>query len=177
MNMTNALLLFAACTSLAPTAMAATGHAHEHGVASLNVARSGGSLLIELDGPLDNFVGFEHAPRNAEQKRRLTDALAILREPARVVNLPAAAACRLVDAAVAEPFAEKPGAAHEAGDENHADLEANWHFECANAAALDGFEVTLFKHFPRLGKLRVQVAGDGGQSAQTLRPASAQVGF
>lgn len=66
MNMTNALLLFAACTSLAPTAMAATGHAHEHGVASLNVARSGGSLLIELDGPwiISSDSSMRHAMPN-----------------------------------------------------------------------------------------------------------------
>ena len=128
--------------------------AHEHGVASLNVARSGSELLIELDSPLDNFVGFEHAPGNAEQKRRLADALAVLRDPARVVSLPDAAACRLVEAEVDDPFAphddhhHEEADGHEDGELGHADLEASWHFECANAAALVGFDVELWAFSP-----------------------------
>lgn len=182
MNMTNSLLALAALV-LSPAVQAAGGHAHEHGVASLNVARSGATLLIELDSPLDNFIGFEHAPSTAEQTRKLADALAVLRDPARVVRLPAAAACRLVEADVDDPFGPPPEHRHEDAhghddeDGGHSDLEASWRFECANAAALDGFEVLLFRQFPRLGKLRAQVVGDGGQSARVLQASSARVTF
>lgn len=181
MKMTDTLLVLATTMLAQPLAHAAG--AHEHGVASLNVARSGSELLIELDSPLDNFVGFEHAPGNAEQKRRLADALAVLQDPARVVSLPDAAACRLVEAEVDDPFAphddhhHEEADGHEDGERGHADLEASWHFECANAAALIGFDVELFKHFPRLGKLRAQLVGDAGQSAWVLQPTSVRLEF
>ena len=39
-------------------------HAHEHGKVTLNVAIDESTLVVELDAPAINVVGFEHAPRN-----------------------------------------------------------------------------------------------------------------
>ncbi|MGB0128732.1 MAG: DUF2796 domain-containing protein [Rhodocyclaceae bacterium] len=48
---------------LAAPVLAVAQHAHEHGVAKLDVASDGGALAINVESPLDNRVGFEHAPR------------------------------------------------------------------------------------------------------------------
>src|SRR5690606_20886978 len=48
--------------------------AHEHGVADLRVAAEGNTVVIEFDSPLDNLVGFEHAPRDDAQRMALRTA-------------------------------------------------------------------------------------------------------
>jgi len=56
------LMLLAAGAQAAP-------QAHEHGVARLSVAVDGKRRTIELDAPLDGWLGFERAPRtDAERK-------------------------------------------------------------------------------------------------------------
>ena len=54
---------------------------HEHGSASMNVALDQNSLLIELESPWDNLVGFEHAPSTDEQHALIDGALDLLNHP------------------------------------------------------------------------------------------------
>ena len=76
-----------------PLPASAQHAAHEHGVAWLSAALEGGELLLEFLTPLDNLVGFEHAPTTAAQHQALADAAARLREGGRLFVLPEAAAC------------------------------------------------------------------------------------
>ena len=68
---------------------------HEHGVTTLNIALEEGLLVMELEGPAMNFVGFEHDPRTDEQKAAIADAIAILRDGATLFELTTAAECSL----------------------------------------------------------------------------------
>ncbi len=45
-------------------------HAHEHGKVTLNVAVDAAALLVELDAPAVNVVGFEHSPPDACRSAR-----------------------------------------------------------------------------------------------------------
>jgi hypothetical protein len=74
--------------------------AHVHGVARMNVALEGDALFIELISPAANIVGFEHAPRNAEQKAALRNALETLRAGMDLFTPSADAGARLVEAKV-----------------------------------------------------------------------------
>ena len=55
---------------------------HEHGAALLNIAIESNSVVIELETPWNNIVGFEHAPSTDDQKALVEDALAKLNQPA-----------------------------------------------------------------------------------------------
>lgn len=44
-------------------------HAHEHGRVVFQLAADKKQLLVELQGPMESFVGFEQAPQTAEQKK------------------------------------------------------------------------------------------------------------
>ena len=69
---------------------------------------------------------------------------------------------------------------HEAGDhhaegehETHADLDADYRFECRDAARIGPVEVRLFEAFPATQRLRVQTAtakGQGGVELTAARP-------
>lgn len=167
--------------------------AHEHGVARLSVALDGRELLIELVTPLDNLVGFEHAPTNDAQRHALVEAEAALQDGARLFLLPAASACVQREVAIENPWpdtghdhdhadAHEDEHMHEAGGDGepksgHADLVATYQFECAQPAALDALDVRLFERFPRLRELRAERATPGGQGATVLRPDVTVLGF
>lgn len=163
--------------------------AHEHGVAELSVATDGGALVIELVSPLDNLVGFEHAPANDAQREALARAEARLNDAAGLFRLPGAAGCVAVEVSVEWPWAVAGGdghahdPAHDHGHDHapgkqgadkdgaggHADMTATYRFDCAQPGALDAIDTQLFAVFPRLHEVRAAKATARGQGATVLR--------
>ena len=165
-----AIALTAATLFIAHPSTQAAPHAHEHGVARLAVAVDGNTLSIELDAPLDGFLGFERAPRTDAERKAAADLLVRLRDAAALFKPDAAAGCKAGDVKVEAPVLE-PGYK---GKGEHADLEAQFSFQCAQPQALRVLDVALFDAFKRLQRIDVQVAGAKGQSKATLkRPARA----
>lgn len=155
------------------TSAALAAPAHEHGIARLNIAVEDRAVLIELDTPLDNLLGFERAPRSAAERRAADAAVARLRDAAALWRFDADAACR--SAAVALHSAAlglgevAAGAAH--GD--HADLEASWRFDCERPPR--ALEHGLFEAFARLQRLEVRSVTPAGQSRALLRRAARRI--
>jgi hypothetical protein len=181
------LSFLVACMALAASA-AHAGKAHEHGVVRLDVSVEGSRLTIDMVAALDNWLGFERAPRTDAERKAAAEVLARLRNPQQGTPLfvpDAAAQCQLVKAEVLAPVLEpgakpaaksatapaSPAAAHKSGGE-HADLEASYTFQCAQPTPLRTLELGLFDAYKRIQRIHVQVAGPKGQSKVTLkRPA------
>ena len=149
--------------------------AHAHGLARLDLAVEGGVVLIGLESPAANIVGFEHAPASAEERAALDRAMATLKDGARLFHLPAEAGCRLVEATVETPLTGEAGEA--AGAEAHADIDAEYRFECAEPDRLAQMELGLFEAFPATHGLQVQFVGPKGQGAAELTAASRVLRF
>jgi hypothetical protein len=148
--------------------------AHEHGVGELSVAIDGNELEIALEGPADNFVGFEYAPRTAAERQAMAAAVAMLRAPAQLFVLPPAAGCRLQSTEVDAPYG--PGEDH-SGDEHqdadgHSEFSAVYAWRCSRPEALDTIRVQVFARFPGTERLAAQVATPAGQLAVTLKPSA-----
>lgn len=141
---------------------------HEHGAATLDLVVDGKTLSIALESPLDNLVGFEHAPRSDKQKAALARMEKELRAGDRLFKPNAEAGCTLVESAVESPF--PTGQTEKAGAGGHADADARWTFTCAKPDALRAVEVRLFETFPGLNRLKAQTATPRGQSSATLTP-------
>lgn len=137
---------------------------HDHGSGRLDVAIEGATITINLELPLDAAVGFERAPRNAKEKAVLQDAAKRLAEGSAMFQPNAEAACNLKNQTLRVPHLD--GAA--AGE--HADIEAQYRFECANANALNAIASGLFKAFPRLYRVETQRIGPKGQGGARLTP-------
>jgi len=185
------LSLLVACMALA-TATAHAGKAHEHGVVRLDVSVEGSTLNIDMLAPLDNWLGFERAPRTDAERKAAAEVLARLRNPQQGAPLfatDAGAQCQLTLAEVSAPVLEpgaKPAAKTGAapvtpaaapkpaptpspkGDE-HADLEARYTFQCAQPGQLRTLDLGLFDAYKRIQRIHVQVVGPKGQSKVTLR--------
>lgn len=148
---------------ISPFALAAPPHVH--GVAKMDLAIDGNKLILSMEMPLDNTVGFEHLPSTPAQKSALAESMKILRNASELFVPTPAAGCRVESAQVGDPF---PGGKGKA--DGHADVDADYVFRCASPAALKGLETTLFKHFSRLQRIDVQRATAGGQGAATMNP-------
>ena len=145
--------------------------AHEHGAAQLQVSLDGRALHIAFEGPADNILGFEHAPKNDAQKKTLARAEEQLRQPTRLFALPPAAECQ------AQPVRLETRLPAAGSGETHSEMEVEWRWECAKPQALTHVDVGLFKAFPRLKQLRVQVVTAQGQTAAVLKPGAARLKF
>ncbi|MBZ8138518.1 hypothetical protein CLD22_01225 [Rubrivivax gelatinosus] len=154
------LALCAAAANAAP--------AHEHGVGRLDVAVEHGRVTLLLEMPLDSLVGFEHAPRNDEERAAAQAALAKLHDVARLFRIDGAAQCGPAHVEIdAGPL---DAAGHEHAD-GHADAEASYSFECAAAERAGFVETGLLELFPRLRIVNVQAATRQGQwKAMLKRP-------
>jgi hypothetical protein len=177
------LLVLLAAAGLPLGARAQHTHgAHEHGAGELTVALDGQELVVELVSPLDNLVGFEHAPTNDAQREALDTAGRRLRDAGAMFALPAAAACSIGHVDLESPWpmaAPDHEAQTQAGDVhakpargNHEDVLVTYHFMCTQPQALDRLEVRAFAQFPRLRELRVEHASARGQGAAVLTPAA-----
>ena len=171
--MPGSIRLLALCACFVAAPVPAQHKAHVHGVARLDVAVQGPTLSIQIEAPLDNLVGFEHRPRTAAQRQAAAAALRTMNDAAALFRPDAAAGCTLsrieIDGQALEPL--RPGL-----EENeHADLDARYEFQCTAPDRLATLDVALFERFARMNRIDVQVAGVQGQSRQTLRRPAREV--
>jgi len=157
--------------------------AHVHGFASINLAIDEEELQIEFVSPAESIVGFEYAPSNATERKAVADAIALLRDPAKLFGLPASAGCELHEVEAerhAEGEHEEHGEhdedehakhdehedehAHEDSNagESHSEFHARYHFDCKNAA-IETIDLRLFETWPRIEEVRVQALTPRGQ--------------
>ena len=171
----------------APAKAKPTAAAHSHGRAKLRVATDGNLLTLEFESPLENLVGFEHAPRNDKQKAALQGMAEALRK-ADAHFVPAAAArctqqsVKLESAvldALAQPAAGKgkPASGQPGGHDGHAEIEATIVFRCEEPAQLRALEVKLFDRFPGVKRLDAQVVSAQGQKSVQLSAAARRLAW
>jgi ABC-type nickel/cobalt efflux system permease component RcnA len=146
--------------------------AHEHGTSTLNIAFDGGTLMMELDAPGADIVGFEHAAESDADRAAIEAAKAVLVDPATLFALPAAAGCTLASAD-AHLAGEDAGHdhdhshdhSHDEAEAGHSEFHAEYSFDCADPAAVTSIGFGFFDAFPNAQKVDVQVVGPNGAQA------------
>ena len=159
-------MLCLAASSLAPPALAAP--AHEHGVARLDVGVEAARVVLFLETPLDNLLGFEHAPRSDAERQKAAAAVASLREAAALFRIDPAAGCTLARVELSSG-ALGLGKVDAGAKEGHGDLEGQFEFQCTAGAKASFVEVRLWDAFAGFKRLDLQVATPRGQMKATLR--------
>ncbi len=163
---------------------------HVHGVGQLSMVVDGGSLVAELEAPLDNILGFEHAPETDEQRQAYADALEWVSKSTNVFDV-SAANCSTVHVRLDQPehFEDddhdvhnghdvEENAPHAHGDHHehheddghvehaegeahhHANLWVEYELECSDLPKLKRISVGIFERFPRFDELEVTFLGD-----------------
>ena len=173
MKKTLAILLFLFTVTASGSALAHGKHAHGkhvHGDAEMNVVLQDGELLIEIQGALASFIGFEHRPQNTQQAAAADRLQALMKDADRIFELTPEAGCAVETVVLESPVFDKKkasGATTKKQDEHH-DLSAQYLFSCKNPARLKSITVRLFTLFEGMHSIRVQAIHEGRQMAAGL---------
>lgn len=85
--------------------------AHAHGVSKLNIVVEGKVLVLELESPGNDLVGFEHEAKSAADKKAVKAVEKTLADPLALFAIPQAAKCKL----------DSKNVEYEVGDDDHDD--------------------------------------------------------
>jgi hypothetical protein len=155
-----------------PALTLAQGHAHQHGALKLDIAVEARKLSLQLESPLDNLVGFERAPRNDAERKRVEAALAKLKAGQTLFSIDPAAQCSLAKVELTSAVLKLGAPAPAGKDSEHADIDAVFEFDCLDATRAGFIDVGLFEAFAGMKQIDVQVATPTAQRKHTLkRPA------
>lgn len=173
--------LLAASSAHAETKRELGPHVHGHG--KLDMALEGKKLLIELEAPAADIVGFEHAPSSDAEKKTAEKAHALLSEPLKLFVVPSAAGCKKISANIkrvvedhhdGDGHAEKDhdhdkhkGEKHDGdhAEAQHSEYHANYTLECSAPAKLSTVTFKYFSTFKNARELEVQFIAPKGQSS------------
>lgn len=152
------------------------GHtgAHVHGEVALLLALEDNNLVVNLQSPAMNLVGFEQRASTPEQKQRVESAEASLRQVADWLKLDGGE-CRVTD--VSTDFSGVLPASDPTTDAQHADVDVTAQLLCAQPDKLRGLSVTLLRDFPGVEKVTVQWALAAGAGERVLTAGNAKVTF
>jgi hypothetical protein len=149
---------------------------HVHGVGTLQLVLEGGRLSAELRLPAINVVGFEHAPSDEKQEAAVKKAAALLQDARQVLTPPDEAQCTAAPGVVASALLEHGPADHDhddhdkAHEDEHADFDVRYSFDCRRPEVLKQIKVRLFQPLPKLERLDVDMVTATGQARQRLVP-------
>jgi len=93
-----AMLAASMAIGFAVPALAQSAGAHVHGQAVLEIAVDGETVQLNLYSPLDNLLGFEHAPRTEEERRAVRSMAAKLHQADSLFVFTPSARCQLESA-------------------------------------------------------------------------------
>jgi len=131
------------------------------------LAINGQMVMIGVDTPVANFLGFAHAPTNDAQKKQLDDTLKALADYENFLSMKGAE-CSQVNVNVGSPF---QGAA----TNKHADFHIGYQLKCKDTAVIKEITFKLFEAYPGFEKVRVVWVTAVGQGATAVTRQSAKL--
>jgi hypothetical protein len=149
--------------------------AHVHGHGALDIAIEKERVVLELEVPGMDIVGFEHAPTTDDQKAKVEKAKAQLGKPLAVFVVPPAAGCSVAEANVTvegehhddDRDHDKDGGKGEHDHDaegGHNQFRASYALDCTSPAELTAIAFDYFKLFAGAQELTVNVVTAKGQS-------------
>ncbi|MDP2506417.1 DUF2796 domain-containing protein [Oceanobacter sp. 3_MG-2023] len=147
--------------------------AHQHGVATLQVALSDTRLQVELHSPLMNLAGFEGRANTEEQRQALANVKQ--RFTSEMIQAPQ---CQLQQASFDWPdhdghdHDEHDHDEHDHDEHGHSDLTVVWDFQCPSTGAitLDSQLITTFPGIETLQLLWITEQQQGADSFDSDQP-------
>ncbi|HEY4442886.1 MAG TPA: DUF2796 domain-containing protein [Steroidobacteraceae bacterium] len=147
---------------------------HEHGSATVDIAVQDAILDIALHSPAINVIGFEHAPRSAEERAALAQANRVFASPQGLFVIPPRAACTSTSVTLIPITYE-----HDGDDDKpnapHADYDVSYRFRCAHADQLGWIDVRLFDQMKGMRKIVANVVTPALQAQSLLSPDNTRV--
>ena len=150
--------------------------AHAHGEAEMNIVFEGQKLLVELESPSFNLVGFEHEPKILEQHELVEKTIELLKDFKNVANISEEASSNTLDIkvpATMKGVEERPDEHHEdehqqSEKEIHSEFFATYFLSCTRPENLKSIELELFSTFSLMEEVDVRMIFQGRQDFAEL---------
>ena len=159
-------------------AIASELDAHEHGSASLDIAIDTNTIEMKFESPAVNIVGFEYATEDQQQLLLIKQAKKNLSDFDTIFQLVGDVSCQTVESFAnwVTEYEEGHEEGHEADHDDHgevakaehAEFIAEYRLKCNQLNNLAAIDVNMFKFFPGIADLDVQVIYSEGQIKQEL---------
>ncbi len=172
--------------------------AHVHGEAEMNIVLEGGDLLMELESPSFNLVGFEHEPKSLNQRKLVKNTIESLKDFKRIASISPEADCKLIDASILTTM-KGLGDGHKEHHEDehhedehhedehhedehhedehqhsakeiHSEFSATYSLRCDKPENLKSIQLELFSTFELMKEIVVQMIIQGKQGFAELNP-------
>ena len=158
--------------------------AHVHGEAELLIAIESDTISMQFVSPAANIYGFEHKPKNEEQRRRIIESKAAFSRPNDLFEF-TGANCETVHSFVNAPFADEATSDrshHEEHDhsdhgdhgdhgdhkeDTHVEVTAEYEFKC-DSTEISAIKALFLNQFPAIESLDAQWVMQGSQGAKEL---------
>ncbi|MBC3807446.1 DUF2796 domain-containing protein [Undibacterium seohonense] len=142
-------------------------HAHVHGQAQLQLAIDESQAVLSFSSPLDNFLGFERAPKDEAEQEKVKQLLLQLQNPLLWIELSPAAQCQAGQIKLDSPVIT--GKQKTNDEKKHGDLRFDLELQCKNPQHLRSLKAKLLQQYKGIHRLKVEVVHAGGQHAKTLQ--------
>ena len=142
-------------------------HAHVHGQAQLQLAIDESQAVLSFSSPLDNFLGFERAPKDETEQEKVKQLLLQLQNPLLWFELSPAAGCQAGQIELDSPVIT--GKQKTNDEKKHGDLRLDLELQCKNPQHLRSLKAKLLQQYKGIHRLKVEVVHAGGQHAKTLQ--------
>lgn len=129
---------------------------HVHGVASLDVATDNKTLLLILKAPSDIIFGFEHKAKSEEDKATVKKEKK--KWESDVVSY-------LGKTALKDCKHDKTEWRQAFSSDSHSNLVIESYIQCDSKVSGRELKISLLKNYPKLKKIRLQVAREDGSVA------------
>lgn len=139
--------------------------AHVHGNGKVDIATQDKTLSVEIKVAAADIFGFEHAAKSRAEKQKEDEALAILRQkPLELFGLDPSLGCTPTKTDVTTHV-----------DGHHVEVEGSYRFECQQPFKGQSLKIFLFKPFPQIKTLDVQIISESGQRALKVTSATNEI--
>ena len=157
--------------------------AHVHGEAELNIVFEGRELLMELESPSFNLVGFEHEPQSLDQQKLVENTIEKLNNFRQIASISPEADCKLIEASISTTMKGlSDGRKEHHEDEHHEDehqhsakeihseFSATYSLRCDKPENLKSIQLEIFSTFELMEEIAVQMIIQGKQGFAELNP-------
>ena len=142
--------------------------AHVHGLSYLKIALEKQTLLVEINSPLMDIVGFEGEPRTKVQKDSIERAKTMLRKIGNVLIFKGGSC---IEKKINVNLGHDHGTKHSHSEHDHgthSEISAVYKFRCLEPEELQDITVLLPNQFSRMEKIKAQWITPDSQGQITL---------
>ena len=163
--------------------------AHEHGIADLLIAVDNNAIMVRLESPAANLLGFETAPESDQDRATARQLINDLEKGGLIRIKDAAGQCTVTSPSwstelfteasldvTAASTGDDHAHDHHHNDDNqhpHADMDIEWQAQCNTVPVR--IEHTLFTRFEALHDLRISLIDAQGQRAWKVDSSGPQI--